>query len=50
MAGRTGNRIVAATRVFRLAESLGGVEALIEVPAAMTHLSVQGTELEVPPT
>ena len=43
------NRIVAATRVFRLAESLGGVESLIEVPAAMTHLSVQGTELEVPP-
>jgi cystathionine gamma-synthase len=44
----TANRIVGATRVFRLAESLGGVESLIEVPAAMTHLSVQGTELEVP--
>ena len=42
------NRIVAATRIFRLAESLGGVESLIEVPAMMTHLSVQGTELEVP--
>jgi len=31
---------VAATEVFTLAESLGGVESLIEVPAAMTHASV----------
>lgn len=31
---------VAATKVFTLAESLGGVESLIEVPAAMTHASV----------
>lgn len=31
---------VAATRVFALAESLGGVESLIEIPAAMTHASV----------
>jgi len=36
------------TEVFCLAESLGGVESLIEVPAAMTHQSVVGTELEVP--
>ena len=36
------------TRVFILAESLGGVESLIEVPAAMTHLSVAGSKLEVP--
>jgi cystathionine beta-lyase/cystathionine gamma-synthase len=36
------------TRLFFLAESLGGVESLIEVPAAMTHLSVTGTPLEVP--
>jgi cystathionine beta-lyase/cystathionine gamma-synthase len=31
-----------------LAESLGGVESLIEVPAAMTHASVTGSKLEVP--
>ena len=31
------------------AESLGGVESLIEVPAAMTHLSVAGSPLEVDP-
>lgn len=36
------------TELFFLAESLGGVESLIEVPAAMTHMSVAGTELEVP--
>jgi len=39
---------VEATRVFALAESLGGVESLIEVPAAMTHASVSGSALEVP--
>ena len=33
---------------FTLAESLGGVESLIEVPAAMTHASVAGTTLQVP--
>jgi len=33
-------RLVARTRVFTLAESLGGVEALIELPAAMTHASI----------
>ena len=33
-------RFVSATRVFTLAESLGGVESLIELPAAMTHASV----------
>jgi len=37
-----------ATRVFTLAESLGGVESLIELPAVMTHASVEGTPLEVP--
>lgn len=42
-------RLVAATGVFTLAESLGGVESLIEVPAAMTHASVSGSPLEVPP-
>ena len=36
------------TRVFVLAESLGGVESLIEVPGPMTHASVAGSPLEVP--
>jgi cystathionine gamma-synthase len=36
------------TRVFTLAESLGGVESLIEHPARMTHASVAGSALEVP--
>jgi cystathionine gamma-synthase len=35
--------------VFTLAESLGGVESLVEVPAVMTHMSVAGTPLEVDP-
>ncbi len=43
------NAIAEATRIFTLAESLGGVESLIEVPAAMTHGSVAGTPLEVDP-
>jgi cystathionine gamma-synthase len=37
------------TRLFTLAESLGGVESLIEHPARMTHASVAGSALEVPP-
>jgi cystathionine gamma-synthase len=41
--------IAEATRLWILAESLGGVESLIEVPAAMTHGSVAGTQLEVDP-
>lgn len=41
--------VVTRTRLFFLAESLGGVESLIEIPAEMTHLSVEGTDLEVPP-
>ena len=36
-------------RLFTLAESLGGVESLIELPAAMTHMSVAGSPLEVDP-
>ena len=36
------------TRIFFLAESLGGVESLIEVPGPMTHASVAGSPLEVP--
>jgi cystathionine gamma-synthase len=42
--------VVERTRLFFLAESLGGVESLIEVPGPMTHASVAGSDLEVPPT
>jgi cystathionine gamma-synthase len=42
-------RVAESTRLFALAESLGGVESLIEVPAAMTHLSVEGSPLAVSP-
>ncbi|OHF36759.1 cystathionine gamma-synthase [Corynebacterium sp. HMSC074A01] len=37
-----------STKLFCLAESLGGVESLLEHPATMTHLAVNGSELEVP--
>jgi cystathionine gamma-synthase len=40
--------VVEGTRVFQLAESLGGVESLISYPSEMTHASVKGTPLEVP--
>jgi cystathionine gamma-synthase len=40
--------VAEATRIFALAESLGGVESLIEMPFGMTHGSVQGSPLEVP--
>jgi len=43
-------RIVERTRIFALAESLGGVESLIELPAPMTHASVAGSPLEVDPS
>ena len=43
-------RIAAATEIFMLAESLGGVESLIEVPQAMTHQSVEDSAAAVPPT
>jgi cystathionine gamma-synthase len=39
----------ARAEVFTLAESLGGIESLIEHPGRMTHASVAGTPLEVPP-
>ncbi len=42
-------RAVARTHLFALAESLGGVESLIEIPAAMTHASTAGSPLEVEP-
>jgi cystathionine gamma-synthase len=41
--------IASATRLFTLAESLGGVESLIEVPQLMTHQSVEGSSAAVPP-
>ena len=41
-------RVAARTKIFALAESLGGVESLIEVPLAMTHGSVKGTKLAPP--
>ena len=45
---RAARSFVERTTVFTLAESLGGVESLIEVPAHMTHLSTSGSLLEVP--
>ncbi|MGH8978101.1 MAG: cystathionine gamma-synthase, partial [Acidimicrobiia bacterium] len=41
--------VVAKTRLFTLAESLGAVESLIEHPGRMTHASVAGSPLEVDP-
>ena len=41
-------RVCERARVFTLAESLGGVESLIEHPGRMTHASVAGSQLEVP--
>ena len=41
-------KLCAGTEVFILAESLGGVESLIEFPSAMTHASTAGSQLEVP--
>ena len=43
----TAAAVAAGTKVFALAESLGGVESLIEHPGQMTHLSVAGTGAEV---
>jgi cystathionine gamma-synthase len=41
--------IAERTRLFTLAESLGGVESLIEVPQAMTHQTVEDSAAAVPP-
>jgi cystathionine gamma-synthase len=38
-----------STKLFQLAESLGGVESLIGYPSEMTHASVRGTPLEIAP-
>ena len=45
---RAAEDLCARTEVFILAESLGGVESLIEHPSAMTHASTAGSQLEVP--
>jgi cystathionine gamma-synthase len=42
--------VCSKTKLFFLAESLGGVESLIEHPGRMTHLSLAGSPIEVPPT
>lgn len=41
-------RFAESTELFQLAESLGGVESLVNYPSEMTHASVRGTEAEVP--
>jgi cystathionine beta-lyase/cystathionine gamma-synthase len=43
-------RLVGETKVWQLAESLGGVESLIEQPAQMTHASTANAPFAVPPT
>jgi cystathionine gamma-synthase len=40
--------VTTKTRLFTLAESLGGIESLIEHPGVMTHASAAGSALEVP--
>ncbi|UGS27526.1 cystathionine gamma-synthase [Microbacterium resistens] len=46
--GAAARRFAESTRVFQLAESLGGVESLVNYPDAMTHASVRGTDAAVP--
>ncbi len=46
--GAAARAFAEGTRLFQLAESLGGVESLMNYPSEMTHASVRGTELEVP--
>ena len=41
-------KVADSTHVFLLAESLGGIESLMNYPSDMTHASVKGTELAVP--
>jgi len=47
--GAAARRFAESTRLFQLAESLGGVESLVCYPSEMTHASVRGTALEVSP-
>lgn len=46
--GDAARKFAESTQLFTLAESLGGVESLLNYPDAMTHASVRGTELAVP--
>jgi cystathionine gamma-synthase len=46
--GEAARRFAESTQLFQLAESLGGVESLVNYPDAMTHASVRGTEATVP--
>lgn len=46
--GAAARRFAESTTLFQLAESLGGVESLVNHPWSMTHASVRGTEAEVP--
>jgi cystathionine gamma-synthase len=46
--GEAARRFAESTELFQLAESLGGVESLVNHPWSMTHASVRGTEAEVP--
>jgi cystathionine gamma-synthase len=46
--GAAARKFAESTRLFQLAESLGGVESLMCYPSEMTHASVRGTLLEVP--
>jgi cystathionine gamma-synthase len=45
---KAARRFAESTKLFALAESLGGVESLVGYPTEMTHASVKGTALEVP--
>ncbi|MEO7006484.1 MAG: cystathionine gamma-synthase [Terrimesophilobacter sp.] len=45
--GPAARKFAESTKLFQLAESLGGVESLVNYPSEMTHASVRGTELEV---
>jgi cystathionine gamma-synthase len=42
--------VVERTKIWKLAESLGGVESLIEVPALMTHASTAESPFAAPPS
>ena len=44
----TAKKVCSSLKLFTLAESLGGVESLVNYPAEMTHASANGTPLEVP--
>ena len=45
---KAARKFAESTTLFQLAESLGGVESLVNYPSEMTHASVRGTALEVP--